>query len=142
MRLIVALSYDKGVIACYSYQKMAGYFLASFMEEHFVEMFPLADKGEEDLVVQDNCPCQNSTLAKVAMTRSHANLLNFPARCADVLCHKSLFWVVSQKLKKQVTEHQIARELYSEFKVQNINTFYSGQWGPLISSFPPCLSVF
>ena len=139
VRLIVAISYDKGVIACYPYQKMTGRFFASFIDEYFPRMFALADKGEENLFVQDNCPCQNSTLAKAAMTRTGANLLKFPARCADVLCHEKLFPVVSRKLQKQVTERQIARESYSDFEVRVINTFYSvpiGTVNKLISSMP------
>ena len=142
VRLIVAISYDKGVIACYPYQKMTGRFFASFIDEYFPRMFALADKGEENLFVQDNCPCQNSTLAKAAMTRTGANLLKFPARCADVLRHEKLFPVVSRKLQKQVTERQIARESYSDFEVRVITPFIPCQSGLLISSFPPCLSVF
>ena len=139
VRLIVAISYDKGVIACYPYQKMTGRFFASFIDENFPRMFALADKGEENLFVQDNCPCQNSTLAKAAMMRTGANLLKFPARCADVLCHENLFPVVSRKLQKQVTERQIARESYSDFEARVINTFYSvpiGTVNKLISSMP------
>ena len=137
MRLIVAISYDKGIIACYPYRKMTGRLFANFIDEYFPGMFLQADKGGDNLFVQDNCPCQNSVLAKAALRRTRANLLKFPARCADVLCHENLFPVVARKLEKQATERQITRESYSEFEERVINTFYSipiGTINKLISS--------
>ena len=68
---------------------------------------------------------------------TRANLLKFPARCADVLCRENLFPVVARKLEKQATERQITRESYSEFEERVINTFYSipiGTINKLISS--------
>ena len=35
VKLIVAISYDKGVICCHPYEKMTGRFFASFIEENF-----------------------------------------------------------------------------------------------------------
>ena len=122
MRLIVAISHDKGIIACYPYRKMTGPLFANFIDEYFPGMFLQADKGGDNLFVQDNCPCQNSVLAKAALRRTRANLLKFPARCADVLCHENLSLC---KLEKQATERQITRESYSEFEERVINTFYS-----------------
>ena len=125
MRLIVAISYDKGIIACYPYRKMTGRLFANFIDEYFPGMFLQADKGGDNLFVQDNCPCQNSVLAKAALRRTRANLLKFPARCADVLCHENLFPVVARKLEKPATERQITRESYSDFEERVINTCYS-----------------
>ena len=139
VRLVVAISYNKGVILCHPYEKMTGRFFANFIDEHFPTMFTLSDKGNENLFVQDNCPCQNSALAKAAMRRTRANLLKFPARCADVLCHENLFPMVSRKLQKQVIEQQITRESYPAFKTRVINTFYSvpiDTVNKLISSMP------
>ena len=137
VRLIVAISYDKGIIACYPYTKMTGRLFANFIDDYFPGMFLQADKGGESLFVQDNCSCQNSVLAKAALRRTGANLLKFPAQCADVLWHENLFPVVARKLEKQATERQITRESYSEFEARVINTFYSipiGTINKLISS--------
>ena len=62
VKVIVAISHDKGVIACHPFQKMTRRFFASFIEEHFSRMFELAGKGGENLFIHDNCPCQNSAL--------------------------------------------------------------------------------
>ena len=134
VRLIVAISYDKGIIACYPYRKMTGRLFANFIDEYFPGMFLQADKGGDNLFVQDNCPCQNSVLAKAALRRTRAK---FPARFADVLCHENLFPVVSRKQDKQATERQITRESYCELEAQVINTFHSipiGSINKLISS--------
>ena len=37
MKLIVAVSYNKGVIACHPYEKMTSRFFAAFIEEHFFD---------------------------------------------------------------------------------------------------------
>ena len=37
MKLIVVVSYNKGVIACHPYEKMTGHFFAAFIEEHFFD---------------------------------------------------------------------------------------------------------
>ena len=139
MRLVVAISYDKGVILCHPYEKMTGRFFANFIYEHFPMMFALSDKWNDNLFVQDNCPCLNSSLAKAAMRRTRAKLLKFPVRCADVLCHENLFPMVSRKLEKHVIEQQITRESYPVFRTRVINTFYSvpiDTVNELISSVP------
>ena len=122
---------------CYSYRKMTGHLFANFIDEYFPGMFLQADKGGDNLFVQDNCPYQNSVLAKAALRRTCANLLKFPVRRADVLCNENLFPVVSHKLEKQATACRITRESYSEFQARVINTFYSiptGTINKLISS--------
>ena len=85
-------------------------------------MFQVADKGEENLFVQDNCPCQNSALAKAAMEKTRCSVLNLPPKGADVHCIENLFPIISRKLQKLATGNQITKESYSEFRV---DTFYS-----------------
>ena len=114
-----------------------GPLFANFIDEYFPGMFLQADKGGDNLFVQDNCPCKNSVFAKPALRGTCANLLKFPARCADVLCHENLFPVVARKLEKRATDCEIMRESYSEFEERVINTFYSipiGTINKLISS--------
>ena len=123
--LIVAISYGKGVIACHPYQKMTGRFFANFIEANFPRMFQVADKGEENVFVQDNCPCQNSALAEAAMEKCRCSVLNLPPKSADVHCIKNLFPIISRKLQKQATDNQISKESHSEFEARVINTFYS-----------------
>ena len=69
LRLIVAISYDKGVICCEPYEHMTGSYFATFVAEHFDRLFELAGKGVSRLWMQDGDPCQNSALAKAAIER-------------------------------------------------------------------------
>ena len=104
---------------------MTGRYFANFIEEHSPRLFQMADKGEENLFVQNNCPCQNFAFAKAAMEKARCSVLNLPPKSADVHCIENLLPVISRKLEKQPTEKQITKESYSEFDARVINTFYS-----------------
>ena len=80
LRLIVAISYDKGVICCEPYEHMTGRYFASFIDEHFERLLELAGKGDSRLWMQDGDPCQNSALAKAAMRRASSTLIKIPPR--------------------------------------------------------------
>ena len=139
VKLIVAVSYDKGVIACQPYEKMTGQFFANFIAVHFRRMFEQADKGEENVFVQDNCPCQNSAFAKSAMRQVPCQVLNVAPKSADVHCIENLFPVVFRKLDKQVTDNQITLETYNQFQARVIDTFNSipiSTVNKLIASMP------
>ena len=48
VKLMVALSYDKGVAICKAYDKLDGRYFANFIDENFESMFAVADKGKCD----------------------------------------------------------------------------------------------
>ena len=45
LRLMVAISYNKGVICCEPYEEMNGRYFAAFVDNHFDHLFAAADKG-------------------------------------------------------------------------------------------------
>ena len=67
LRLIVAISYNKGVICCEPYEKMNGRYFAAFIDNHFDRLFSAADKGCTRMFLQDGDPSPNSALARAAM---------------------------------------------------------------------------
>ena len=69
LRLLVAISHDKGVICCEPYEHMTGGNFATFVDQHFHRLFQLAGKGDSRLWMQDGDPSQNSALAKAAIVR-------------------------------------------------------------------------
>ena len=69
LKLVVAISYGKGVIICEPYEKMTGAYFSNFIDRNFNTMFQTADKGNSRIWVQDGDPSQNSALAKSAMLR-------------------------------------------------------------------------
>ena len=125
LRLIVAISYDKGVICCEQYEHMTGRYFASFIDEHFERLFQLAGKGESRLWMQDGDPCQNSALAKDAMRRANSTLIKLPPRSADLHVIENVFSIVNRILRKQAKERNLRRESFLEFKDRVINAFFS-----------------
>ena len=69
VKMIVAISYNKGVIICEQYDKMCGAFFEGFIDEHFKSMFHAAGKGASRIFLMDGDPSQNSARAKGAMSR-------------------------------------------------------------------------
>ena len=66
LRLMVAISYNKGVISCEPYEKMNGCYFAVFLDNHFDRLFSAANKGCTPMFLQDGDPSQNSALARAA----------------------------------------------------------------------------
>ena len=54
VKLILAISYSKGVIGCHPYEKITGRFFAMFIKEHFPRMFQQAEKGESNYASMAN----------------------------------------------------------------------------------------
>ena len=84
LRLVVAISYGKGVIICEPYEKMTGAYFSNFIDRNFNTMFQTADKGNSRIWVQDGDPSQNSAIAKSAMSRANSTLLKLPPRSPDL----------------------------------------------------------
>ena len=82
VKLIVAISYDCGVILCEQYEHMNGEFFSNFVEKHFEQLFKNSHK-ETRLWIQDGDPTQNSGIAQKAMKRVNAQLLKIPPRSPD-----------------------------------------------------------
>ena len=100
------------------------------------------ENGSQNLFLQDNCPCQNCTLAKAAMRKTNSNLLHIPARSPDLNCVENLFPIISRKLQKQAIDYQITKESYNQFKERVINAFQAISIVTiirLIASIPKCI---
>ena len=69
LKLVVAISYGKGVIICEPYEKMTAAYFSNFIDRNLNTMFQRAEKGNSRIWVQDGDPSQNSALAKSAMSR-------------------------------------------------------------------------
>ena len=107
LRLIVAISYDKGVI-CY---------FATFVDEHFDRLFELAGKGG------NGDPFQNSALAKAAIERVNNTTIKLPPRSTDLHVIKNVIAIVNRPLRKQARDRKIRHETFEEFKARVIDTF-------------------
>ena len=115
LKVNVAISYGKGVIVCHQYDKLDGAYFAKFVQDNFENMFRLANKNGSRLFVQDNCPVQNSALARRALRDKKAKQLNFPPRRGDIHCIEIFFHAAKVDLDKQALELNITRQTYEEF---------------------------
>ena len=85
LKLVVAISYGKGVIICEPYEKMTGAYFSNFIDRNLNTMFQRADKGNSRIWVQDGDQSQKSALAKSAMSRPTLTLLKLPSRVEQVI---------------------------------------------------------
>ena len=60
VKMIVAISYNKGVIIYKKYDRMCGTFFETFINEDFESMFRAAEKGESRMFLMDRDQSQNS----------------------------------------------------------------------------------
>ena len=108
LKLMVAISYGKGVIICEPYEKMTGAYFSNFIDRNFNTMFQTADKLNSRIWVQDGDPSQNAALAKTAMSRADSTLLKLPPRSPDLHPIENLFHIASNKLKEQAVSQNIS----------------------------------
>lgn len=118
VKLMVAISYDKGVICCEPYEELNGRFFATFIKTHFRRMFLQADKGNPRLWIQDGDPSQNSGLAKSAMRRARSTLILLPPRSPDLNPIENLFPVVRRILRRQALQQGIQQETFKQFQTR------------------------
>lgn len=100
VKMIVAISYRKGVIICEEYDRMCGAVFEAFIDEHFESVFQAADKGESRMFLMDGDPSQNSARAKSAMARVGCELFKIPARSPELNGCENVFNIAASKLRK------------------------------------------
>jgi len=125
LRLMVAISYDKGVIECHKYDDLNSSYFASFVSDKFDDMFAKADKNGSRLFIQDNAPNQNSALVRRMLRTKRAKQLFIPSRSADINCIENFFHLVKRELRKQALELNITHETFEEFATRVIRTMYN-----------------
>ncbi|KXJ12063.1 hypothetical protein AC249_AIPGENE28757 [Exaiptasia diaphana] len=97
VKLIVATSYDKGVIEVYECDHLDGPAFAAFIKERFPGVFDRAGKTPSRLFLQDNAPNQNCACVR----RAKAKQLDFTPRSGDLNPIENLFKRVKDLLHKQ-----------------------------------------
>ena len=72
LHVCVAISYGRGVVMCTPYTKLTGEEFSRLVDKHF----PAAAFHPTKLFLQDNCPAQNSRVAREAHRTSASRLLH------------------------------------------------------------------
>ena len=94
VKMIVAISYGKGVIYCKQYEKLDGNHYANF-----INMFQKSGKCSK-LFIQDNCPILNCARARKALKEVGGELFPIPKRSGDLNPIENVFNV------KKSSEHK------------------------------------
>ena len=140
VKLIIAISYNKGVIDCEQYKKMSGEFFKSYIAKKFPVLFKLAGKPHSKLWIQDGDPCQNSYAAKTALTECGAELLSIPPRSPDINPIENLFHLVRRELDRQALSENITHvTLYRWYTVDDVNHCHNSYFDNFITKKSTCI---
>ena len=123
VKLIVAISYGKGIVKCQPYDRMSGDFFAEFILANFEQMFEDAGK-DSSTWIQDGDPSQNSKKAQEAMRQVRSHLLSIPPRSPDLNPIENIFHIASKQLTKAAIAKRIEREDLASFQERVIGVLY------------------
>lgn len=115
LKIMAAISYDKGVIIAQEYDHMDGTFFAKFIKDFFPDMFKMSEKAHPFLFLQDGDPSQNSAKARVSLQSVGAKLLKIPPRSPDINPIENVFSIVRRKLREQALRERIEQESFEQF---------------------------
>ena len=125
VKLMVAISFKEGVVACEPYSHMNGAYFADFIRRKFDAMFSKSDKHGSRLFVQDGDPSQNSKVARDAMAEMDAELFPIPPRSPDINPIENIFKLVGDNLRADALRFQISKESVEGFQARVIATIRS-----------------
>ena len=94
LHLLVAISFNRGVILREVYQSMNGKFFASFVRNHFLLCFARVGSNCRRLFVMDNEPSLVSKVAKLALQQIDAEVHRIPARSPCVNPIENMFHII------------------------------------------------
>ena len=124
VKMLVAISFGKGVIFCEQYDKLDGDRYVQFIEKNFQYMFRKSGKQHSKLFVQDNCPVLNCAKARKALSAIGARLFAIPSRSPDVQPIENVFHLVKRELRRQALQKNITFEGLDEFAKRVKSTLY------------------
>ena len=125
VKMIVAISYRKGVIYCEQYDKLDGDYFSAFVRRNFPKMFTKSGKQGSKLFVHDNCPILNCAKARRAVKDVGGKLFAIPKRSGDLNPIENFFNVVKRELRRQAITSHLTSESFQEFAQRVKSTLYS-----------------
>lgn len=125
---VVGIRFGAGAILVEEYSKMNGKYFSKFIETTLQRV--LLDRAEVTgaeklLFLQDNCPSQNSAMAKEAMENIGAEVVDIPPRSPDLNPIENFFHNVKRKLRQDALAKNITREDFKDFKERIKETIYN-----------------
>ena len=124
LKMIVAISYGKGVIYCEQYEKLDGNYYADFIRRNFQNMFQKSGKCSK-LFVQDNCPILNCAKARKALKEVGGESFPITKRSGDLNPIENVFNVAKEELQTQAIRLNLTYESFEDFARRVRTTLYS-----------------
>ena len=119
LNFMVGISYNHGVVLCERYHgTITGDKFAKIVTDHLPEALKNSSNPKSRRILQDNCPRQNSRVAKRAIGKIGAQLLKIPARSPDINCIENFFAQITRLLEKQAKDRKIKLETKDEFEMR------------------------
>ena len=126
MNFIVGISYNKGVVLCERYHgAITGQKYANIIKNNFPRALEKSIDPKGKRIVQDNCPRQQSKIARQALFDINAKQLRIPARSPDINCIENVFAQIARLLTQQAIDHNITSEKKEEFEERVKNTLFN-----------------
>lgn len=126
LNFVVGISFNKGVVLCERYMgAITGEKYASITKNNFPQALENSINQRAKRIVQDNCPRQQSKIAKLALAQIGAKQMKIPARSPDINCIENLFAQVVKLLDKQAIENNITSETKDEFESRVKETLFN-----------------
>ena len=123
VKMIVAISYGKGVIYCEQYEKLDGNYYADFIRRNFQNMFQKSGKRSK-LFVEDNCPILHCAKERKALKEVGGELFPIPKRSGELNPIKNVFNMAKEELQTQAITLNLTHESFEDFARRVKSTLY------------------
>ena len=126
LNFIIGISYDRGVVLCERYVgHITGEKYANIIKNHFPHALEKSSEPLGKRIIQDNCPRQQSKIARQALHDIDAKQMRIPSRSPDINCIENVFAQVATLLSKQAIERRITSESKEQFEARIRETLFS-----------------
>ena len=128
LNFIVGISYRKGVVLCERYYgAITGVKFADIVLQHFPRALDNSIDPRGRRILQDNCPRQNSAVARKAIYSNEVNskIFGIPARSPDCNPIENFFNLVTRKLHQDAKEMNITVESKDQFEERIKRTMHN-----------------
>jgi hypothetical protein len=106
-RFLIGIGYDRGICLIEDApNNMNGQQYADIINDKQFE--PCL--GRNRTILQDNCPVQNSAIAREAFKNNNIKLFSIPMRSPDINIIENLFHSIKRDLRKQAIDRGIVKE--------------------------------
>ena len=117
VRFLMGVCYEKGCVLCVPYEDLTGPRFAALLRKHLPGAFRKAGKRGR-VVLQDNCPVQNSLPARNAFAALGATRQLIPARSPDLNPIENIFNCCKRALAQDSISEGISLETLEGFKAR------------------------